>query len=88
MSVKVSNFLCNELEYNDITQYFYTDSKVVLGYIANESKRFHIFVANRVQMMRDYTAPTDWRFIETDHNPADYASRGLTAQELKECRLW
>ena len=88
MSVKVSSFLCNELEYEDITEYFYTDSKVVLGYIANDSKRFHIFVANRVQKIRDYTAPTDWRYIETDHNPADYASRGLTAQELKECKLW
>lgn len=28
---------------------FYTDSKVVLRYICNESRRFHIYVANRVQ---------------------------------------
>ncbi|XP_063875043.1 uncharacterized protein LOC135108198 [Scylla paramamosain] len=83
MLVKVSNFLCNELEYKDIT-----DSKVILGYIANESKRFHIFVANRMQKIRDYTVPLDWRYIETNHNPADYASRGLTAQKLKECTLW
>ena len=26
----------------------WTDIKVVLGYIANETKRFHLFVANRV----------------------------------------
>lgn len=38
--------------------------------------------------IRDYTVPIDWRCIVTDHNPADYASRGLTAQELKECTLW
>ncbi len=49
MSVKVSNFLCNELEYKGITHYLYTDSKVVLGYTTNESKMFHIFVANCVQ---------------------------------------
>ena len=28
--------------------FFWTDSKVVLGYIVNETKRFHLFVANRV----------------------------------------
>ena len=28
---------------------FYPDSKVVLGYIQNESQRFHVYVANRVQ---------------------------------------
>lgn len=88
VSVKVSSFLCKELEYNEVRQFFYTDSKVVLGYISNTSKRFHIFVANRVQKIRDYTAPENWRYIETDQNPADIASRGLTAQELVESKLW
>lgn len=54
LSVKENTFLCKELEYAQITQYFYIDSRVVLGYITNESKRFHIFVANRVQKIRPY----------------------------------
>ncbi|XP_030843475.1 uncharacterized protein LOC115924777 [Strongylocentrotus purpuratus] len=61
ISVKVSTFLMKELEYSDVTQFYYTDSRVVLGYIANDSKRFHIFVANRVQKIRDHTTPEDWR---------------------------
>ena len=81
-SVKVGTFLKKELEYSDLKQFYYTDSKVVLGYICNESNRFHIFVANCVQKIRDYTSPDDWRHINTSNNPADLASRGPSAQEV------
>ena len=30
-------------------EFFWTDSRVVIGYINNEAKRFHVYVANRVQ---------------------------------------
>lgn len=88
MSAKVSHFLQRELQYEQLQQVFYTDSKVVLGYISNESKRFHVFVANRVEKIREYTTPPQWRHIDTMQNPADLASRGLTAKDLKENQLW
>ncbi|XP_064641264.1 uncharacterized protein LOC135496077 [Lineus longissimus] len=57
-SVKISNFLRADLDYTqDVIEHFWTDSKVVLGYISNEAKRFHIFVANRVQQIRNSTKP-------------------------------
>ena len=87
-SVRVSAFLTKELEYSDMTQFFYTDSRVVLGYIANDSKRFHIFVANRIQKIRDYSTPDDWRHVDTKVNPADAASRGLSAESLFKSKLW
>ena len=49
VSTKISSFLLKELSYEDIHEFFWTDSKVVLGYISNEARRFHTFVANRVQ---------------------------------------
>jgi len=48
-SVRISQQLRRELECIIDQEYFWTDSKVVLGYIANESRRFHVFVADRVQ---------------------------------------
>ena len=66
------------------TLLFWTDSKVVLGYIANESRRFHVFVANRVQRIRDSTTPEQWLYVKTDDNPADDASRGITAHKLSQ----
>lgn len=52
LSVKVSLFLKRELNLQIEREYFWTDSKVVLGYINNEARRFHVYVANRVPIIR------------------------------------
>lgn len=81
-SVKISTLLHNELDYANVVDYFWTDSNVVLGYIANDSKRFHVFVANRVQQIRSVTDPSQWNYVNSINNPADIASRGSTPIEL------
>ena len=88
VSVKVSSTLHNELDYDSIVDVFWTDSKVVLGYINNDARRFHVFVANRVQQIRDSTSPDQSKYVNTDENPADDASRGLSAQQLNENCRW
>ena len=88
VSVRISSFLQRELDYQTITSYYWMDSKVVLGYISNESKSFHIFVANRVQQIRDNTAVTAWNHVDTKENPADIASRGMGAKELLSATNW
>ena len=60
---------------------FYCDSKVVLGYIY-ESKRFYVYVHNRVQRIRQSTQPKQWHYVPTEHNPADHASRSVQASQL------
>ena len=82
MSVKISKLLRREMEIPISEEYFWTDSKVVLGYIANDAKRFHVFVSNRVQYIRDNTETRQWHYVPTKSNPADLASRGTSAKEL------
>ena len=82
VSAKVGVMLQEELNYANLKQFFWTDSKVVLGYINNDAKRFHTLVANRVQIIRSNTDTRKWRHIDTKNNPADHASRGLSAEEL------
>ena len=88
VSTKISAFLQKELKYGGVPEYFWTDSKVVLGYISNEARRFHTFVANRVQTIRDHTSPDQWHYVDTKDNPADDASRGLGAGELFKSNRW
>ena len=88
VSVKVSNFLKKELKVQISKEIFWVDSKAVLGYICNESKRFKVFVANRTQEIRNYTLPTQWKYIQTKCNPADLCSRGITVKELSNSKLW
>ena len=82
VSAKVAKMVQEELNYANLKQYFWTDSKVVLGYINNDAKRFHTFVANRVQVIRSNTDTKEWRYIDTKNNPADHASRGLNTEDL------
>lgn len=82
VSVKISNMLKEEFGSADTEEFFWTDSKAVLGYIKNEARRFHTFVANRVQKIHLSSAPQQWRYVPTNENPADHASRGLTPSEL------
>ena len=82
VAAEVGSTLKRELRLKIDEEFFWTDSQVILGYINNEARKFHVFVANRVQKIRDLSDPSQWHHVATDSNPADYASRGLTAGEL------
>ncbi|XP_073728111.1 uncharacterized protein [Misgurnus anguillicaudatus] len=82
VSVKMSDILREELDLSNVNEFFWTDSKVVLSYINNEARRFHTFVANRVQRIRQSTTPKQWLYVPSNDNPADNASRGRTISEL------
>lgn len=71
-----------DMEINQVT--YYTDSKVVLGYLQNDSRRFYIYVANHVQLIRWLSSPHQWRYIDTTQNPADLATHCLTASNLMD----
>ena len=88
VSAKVNALLQKELEFEVLKQVFWTDSQIVLSYINNSACRFHVFVANRVQQIHDLTSESEWRYIDTKTNPADYASRGIYAEGLINCKEW
>ena len=62
----------------------YSDSKVVLGYLSNRTKRFYIYVANRVQQILRWTRSDQWKYIPTHLNPADAGTRAVRADQLAE----
>ena len=88
LSVKVGLLLNQELDYQNLVNVYWTDSKVVLGYLSNEAPRFHVFVAIRVQQIKDHTDISQWRHAVTQQNPADIASRGVSAKEFMNNPLW
>ena len=53
LSVKIAALIRAELDIKWKNETCWTDSKVVLGYISNNNKKFKIFVATRI-----YTADT------------------------------
>ena len=78
LSVKISFTLRKELTIHPIIkEYFWTDSKVVLAYLNNDVKRFKVYLASRVQLIRDHSDSMQWNYIESKKNPADDTSRDL-----------
>lgn len=64
---------------------YYTDSKVVLGYLNNQTRRFYNYVSNRVAVIHRRSKPLQWKFVPTAQNPADIGTRCLTSvEELAE----
>ncbi|XP_032401557.1 uncharacterized protein LOC116707960 [Xiphophorus hellerii] len=82
LAVELADFISSELDvYVDATT-FYTDSKVVLGYINNETRRFYVYVSNRVVRIRRSSHPKQWKYVSTVENPADCATRSVPAAFL------
>ena len=52
LSVKIAALIRRELDIEWKNETFWTDSKVVLGYI-NKTKKFKIFVANQIQQIHE-----------------------------------
>lgn len=67
---------------------FWSDSMIVLQYIASPSRRFHTFVANRLGTIHRLTSPPQWRHVASEENPADDATRGLPARTLLAGGRW
>ena len=87
VSVRVAELLKKEIN-GDPEFKYHTDSTTVLRYIANEQQRFHVFVANRVQLIRDHSDLSQWRYVDTKNNPADNASRGLDGPSILRQQRW
>ena len=88
VAVKIAAMLVEELKIPNLKVYYWIDNKVVLGYIFNGKRRYRIYVANRVLLIDRYTTKEQWRYIKTEDNPADLASRGISVRETEKVDLW
>ncbi len=81
LGVRQSSLVEQELDLKIDSVFYWTDSTIVLKYIKNEDKRFHTFVANRLEVIRNQSNVNNWRHIRSNLNPADGASRGLCIKD-------
>ena len=55
IAVKLSTFVCNQLEFEFDCVYYWIDAMIVLRYIHNTASWFHTFVANRLRLIHSLT---------------------------------
>ena len=88
MASRLAAALREELTYEIHRVVFWTDSRVVLRYLSNQSRRFHTFVANRVAEIRETSQVDQWYHVPGEQNPADASSRGLTIARMITDSNW
>ncbi|XP_067279206.1 uncharacterized protein [Pseudorasbora parva] len=83
LAVELYDLLRDEMDIAFDAVKFFTDSKIVLGYIHNTTRRFYVYVSNRVSRIRKSSHPDQWFYISTEKNPADHATRPVPAILLR-----
>ncbi|EYB84716.1 hypothetical protein Y032_0311g2141 [Ancylostoma ceylanicum] len=94
LAAKMLRFLRSQLNINLHSVRFLTDSQIVLYWI-HSSKPLKTYVANRVKYIREVLdelksarIECGFHYVATDDNPADCATRGLTATEIQDHMWW
>ena len=88
VAAQVDVKLKQELDIDLIESVFWSDSTTVLKYLNNKRARYQTFVANRVNLIRELTDVSAWRYVDTANNPADITSRGLDVEDLIKSEVW
>ena len=88
LSSNIGALVKSELLIQGLRDYYWIDNMVVLGYIHNETRRFRVFVANRTRKIRDLTDKNQWKYVNTNENPGDDASRGLSFDDKEKIERW
>ena len=63
----------------------WTDSQCVLHWLKS-TKPLSVFVENRTKEIKEH--PFDFRYVTSEENPADMATRGLTSKQFQNNEVW
>ena len=66
----------------------WTDSTIVLAWLATDPSKLKTFVAHRVSKIQQLIPYEHWSHVSGTDNPADPASRGIRPSELAHNELW
>ena len=77
LATEIAEIISIQLDIPLTSMYYYSDSKVVLGYISNQTRRFYNYVSNRVDLILKVSKADQWSYISTDKNPADSCTRSI-----------
>jgi Pao retrotransposon peptidase/Family of unknown function (DUF5641)/Protein of unknown function (DUF1759)/Putative peptidase (DUF1758)/Integrase core domain/Integrase zinc binding domain/Reverse transcriptase (RNA-dependent DNA polymerase) len=83
---KILQVFSNQLKIDSTN--LWSDSKVALCWNNSSSTRWPTFVANRVSKIQELSSTHTWRYVKSEENPADLASRGCQAKDLIKNEMW
>ena len=88
MGVRLASTIKQEVEFSVESTHFWSDSQTVLCWLRSEARRFKQFVANRVGEILESSEVEQWRWVSTDVNPADLATRAVKSVDFRPSSTW
>ncbi|XP_055715129.1 uncharacterized protein LOC129809337 [Phlebotomus papatasi] len=85
---KLLKHTANSLDMEISQMYAWCDSEITLAWIDKDPATWQTYVANRVNKIHQHTSKNICKHVASEDNPADHASRGLSAADLVDCKLW
>ena len=91
LGIKLLTKIEDILELSTLPQpeiYGWTDSTIVLQWLAQLPRTWTSFVANRISEIQQILPRANWNHVKSNSNPADCASRGTLVKDLIDTSLW
>lgn len=88
IGAQLAKLLVNELTVKLDKFTYWTDSTIVLHWLCSESCRYKVFVGTRVAEIQELTDCAEWRYVNSEENPADDLTRGKNLQDLIGPNRW
>ena len=88
LAVRLKQTLLEELDLPISEVKLWSDSQIVIKYIKNTSKKFSLFVMNRLNEIRLNSNISEWKYVPGSENPADMCTRYIPLLELSTNTTW
>ena len=83
----VTNAISDELFPNP-NGFAWSDFTVTIAWLQDYARNWKTFVANGIAKIQENIPASSWKYLPREDNPADCASRGLSAADLLNHKLW
>ena len=88
LAARISDKVRETLKLEKEKVMLWCDSTTALQWIREAPSAWKTYVGNRVSQIHEHFGKESWRYVPTDENPADVATRGIFAQELSQSSSW
>ncbi|XP_076678236.1 uncharacterized protein LOC143374185 [Andrena cerasifolii] len=86
--IKLYNIIIKAINLSFEKVVFWSDSTITLQWIRTAPHTLKTFVANRVSLIQQHSAPSQWLHVPSEHNAADILSRGSNIQDFLMATSW
>ncbi|XP_036341067.1 uncharacterized protein LOC118750456 [Rhagoletis pomonella] len=88
LGVRLAKLICHGHSIQLDATIYWSDSQTVLHWVNSEERKFKPFVGHRIAEILSSSTPPQWRWIPTEKNTTDIATRPRWPPKVEMCSSW